>query len=53
MEGQSGKVYSVLKGILASRDLGVIKNIGQPELDIDLNQSRMALYGVSAADANA
>ena len=34
-------------------DLGVIRNIGQPELDIDLDQSRMALYGVSTADANA
>jgi len=53
MEGQSNKVYGVLKGIRGISDLGVIKNIGQPELDIDLNQSRMALYGVSAADANA
>lgn len=53
MEDQSNKVYGVLKGIRGIADLGVIKNIGQPELDIDLNQSRMALYGVSAADANA
>ncbi|HTI09076.1 MAG TPA: CusA/CzcA family heavy metal efflux RND transporter [Puia sp.] len=53
MENQSNKVYGVLKNIRGIADLGVIKNIGQPELDIDLNQSRMALYGVSAADANA
>ncbi|HLX66874.1 MAG TPA: efflux RND transporter permease subunit, partial [Puia sp.] len=31
----------------------VIRNIGQPELDIDLQQDAMALYGVSTADANA
>ncbi len=30
----------------------MIRNIGQPELDIDLDQS-MALYGVTTADANA
>jgi len=53
MEEQSTKVYNVLKKIEGIDDLGVIRNIGQPELDIDLNQSKMALYGVSTADANA
>jgi cobalt-zinc-cadmium resistance protein CzcA len=53
MEDQSNKVYGILKNIRGIEDLGVIKNIGQPELDIDLDQSRMAVYGVSAADANA
>lgn len=53
MEEQSNKVYEILKNIRGIEDLGVIKNIGQPELDIDLDQSRMAIYGVSAADANA
>jgi cobalt-zinc-cadmium resistance protein CzcA len=53
MEDQSNKVYGILKNIRGIEDLGVIKNIGQPELDIDLDQSRMAIYGVSAADANA
>jgi len=28
-------------------------NMGQPELQIDLNQQKMAQYGVTAADANA
>jgi len=53
MEDQSNQVYNILKNIRGIEDLGVIKNIGQPELDIDLDQSRMAVYGVSAADANA
>jgi cobalt-zinc-cadmium resistance protein CzcA len=53
MEDQSTKVYNILKKITGIEDLGVIRNIGQPELDIDLNQSRMALYGVSTADAQA
>jgi len=53
MEDQSNKVYTVLKKIRGIEDLGVIRNIGQPELDIDLDQSRMAIYGVTTADANA
>jgi cobalt-zinc-cadmium resistance protein CzcA len=53
METKSTEVFNILKKIRGISDLGVIKNIGQPELDIDLNQQKMALYGVSTADANA
>ncbi|HEY5368127.1 MAG TPA: CusA/CzcA family heavy metal efflux RND transporter [Hanamia sp.] len=53
MEGKANEVYDVLKNINGISDLGVIKNIGQPELDIDLDQQKMALYGVATADANA
>ena len=53
MEDQSQSVYSVLKTVKGIEDLGVIRNIGQPELDIDLQQEAMGLYGVSTADANA
>src|SRR5580692_352722 len=53
MEDQSQRVYTVLKTVKGIEDLGVIRNIGQPELDIDLQQEAMGLYGVSTADANA
>ncbi|HVM88331.1 MAG TPA: CusA/CzcA family heavy metal efflux RND transporter [Puia sp.] len=53
MEDQSTKVYEILKSVRGIEDLGVIKNIGQPEMDIDLDQQKMALYGVATADANA
>jgi cobalt-zinc-cadmium resistance protein CzcA len=53
MEGKANEVYNVLKGVRGIEDLGVIRNIGQPELDIDLDQTKMALYGVATADANA
>ena len=53
MEGKATEVYNVLKDVRGIEDLGVIKNIGQPELDIDLDQQKMALYGVATADANA
>lgn len=52
-EEQAARIYSVMKPIQGVEDLGVIRNIGQPELRIDLDQNKMALYGVQAADANA
>jgi cobalt-zinc-cadmium resistance protein CzcA len=33
-------------------DLGILRNIGQPELRINLDQQKMALYGVTTEDAN-
>ncbi|MBS1626949.1 MAG: efflux RND transporter permease subunit [Bacteroidetes bacterium] len=52
MEGKVGEVFNILKNIKGIEDLGIIYNIGQPELDISLDQQKMALYGVSTADAN-
>jgi len=53
MEVKAFEVQNVLKDINGIADLGVIQNLGQPELDIDLDQQKMALYGVATADANA
>jgi cobalt-zinc-cadmium resistance protein CzcA len=39
-----------VKGI---EDLGVLRNLGQPEFRIELNQQKMALYGINTADAQA
>lgn len=51
-EKKAYEVYDAMKDVKGVEDLGVIKNIGQPELRIDLNQEKMALYGVTTADAN-
>ena len=53
MEGKVNEVYNILKNVKGITDLGVIHNIGQPELDVNLDQQKMALYGVATADANA
>ncbi len=53
MENQCNQVYDVLKTVRGFEDLGVIKNLGQPELDINLDQNKMAQYGVTTSDANA
>ena len=53
MEGKVNEVYNILRGVKGITDLGVIHNIGQPELDVNLDQQKMAIYGVATADANA
>lgn len=43
-------IYKVMKPIDGITDLGVIRNIGQPELQINIDESRLARYGVSKDD---
>jgi cobalt-zinc-cadmium resistance protein CzcA len=51
-EPKIAEIYNILKGVRGMDDLGIIKNIGSPEVDITLNQRKMAQYGVATADAN-
>jgi len=53
MEQKLNEVYNVMKDIRGVEDLGVIHNIGQPEINVNLDQQKMALYGVTTANANA
>ena len=53
MESKVTEVYNILKGVRGVSDLGVIHSTGQPEIDVNLDQQKMALYGVATADANA
>ena len=51
MDSLASKVQNVLAGIEGVEDLGVLRNLGQPEFRIELDQQKMALYGVSTAEA--
>jgi cobalt-zinc-cadmium resistance protein CzcA len=53
IEKEEEKIYNILKGIDGIEDLGILRNLGQPELQINLDQGKMALYGITTADANA
>ena len=53
IESREETIYGILKGVKGITDLGILRNMGQPELQINLNQEKMAQYGVTAADANA
>ncbi len=50
---KSKQIFDTLTKIKGIEDLGILKNLGQPELDIDLEQAKMGLYGVNTANANA
>jgi len=49
----SRQVYQTLKAVPGMDDVGIVKNLGQPELQINLDRQRMAVYGISIAEANA
>ena len=52
LEGKAREVYEVLKTVRGIDDLGVLRNIGQPEFHVDLDERRMASYGVNKTDAS-
>ncbi len=47
------EVKAQLATVQGVADLGVLRNLGQPEFRIELDNQKMALYGVNTADANA
>lgn len=47
------QVFENLKTVRGMEDVGIVKNLGQPELQLNLDKEKMALYGVTAAEANA
>ena len=51
-EGKIADVYNILKGVRGIEDLGIMKSTGLPELDISLDQQKLAQYNVATADAN-
>lgn len=53
MNAKADSIANILRGVRGVKDLGILRNIGQPELSIILNQQKMATYGVTIADAEA
>jgi len=53
LDSLADKVKENMATVKGVEDLGVLRNLGQPEFRIELDQQKMALYGISAADANA
>jgi len=46
-------VLAAIRDVPGIRDVGILRNIGQPEVSVILNRERMAAYGVTLADAQA
>lgn len=50
---KADSIAAILKNVRGVKDLGILRNIGQPEISVVLNQQKMAFYGVTIADAEA
>jgi heavy metal efflux system protein len=53
LDSLADAVKKSLGGVRGIEDLGVLRNLGQPEFRIELDQQRMAMYGINTADAQA
>lgn len=49
----SREVDEKLRTVPGMVDVGIVKNLGQPELQIELDRQKMAMYGITAGEANA
>lgn len=49
----ANQVILQLKDVRGVKDLGVLRNLGQPEVSIVLDENKMATYGVTKGDAQA
>lgn len=46
-------VIASIRDVPGVKDVGILRNIGQPEISVLFHDQKMALYGVSTADAQA
>lgn len=53
IDKMADKVAKKLEKVEGIKDLGVLRNIGQPEISITLEQEKMARYGIAISDAEA
>ncbi|GAB4044561.1 efflux RND transporter permease subunit [Spirosoma jeollabukense] len=46
-------IISAIRDVPGVKDVGILRNIGQPEMSIRVDKQRMALYGVTVGEAQA
>jgi cobalt-zinc-cadmium resistance protein CzcA len=49
----ANQVIEQIKDVQGIKDVGILRNIGQPEISILLDQEKMAIYGITKAEAQA
>lgn len=49
----ANEVITVVENIDGVKDLGILRNMGQPEISVVLDREKMAAYGVQISDAQA
>lgn len=51
LDALANLVMNKIKDIPGVKDVGILRNIGQPEMSVILDEEKMAMYGVTKADA--
>lgn len=49
----ANKVIAEIEHVPGIKDVGILRNVGQPEVSVLLDRERMAAYGIKVADAQA
>lgn len=47
----ANEVIDLIEDVRGIKDVGILRNIGQPEISVALDEARMAIYGVQKAEA--
>jgi cobalt-zinc-cadmium resistance protein CzcA len=51
LDAYANQVLAQIEHVEGVKDVGILRNLGQPEMSIILDEARMAMYGVTKADA--
>lgn len=53
LDAIADSVLLKIKNVDGVKDFGIMRNIGQPEMSVHLDEEKMAIYGVTTSDAQA
>jgi len=53
LDRYANKVVEQIQNVPGIKDVGVLRNIGQPEISVTLDEEKMAIYGVTKSEAQA
>jgi len=53
LDSIANQVIKQIENVRGIKDVGILRNVGQPELSVILDREKMAAYGIKVADAQA
>jgi len=53
LDSIANQVLKQIENVRGIKDVGILRNVGQPELSVILDREKMAAYGIKVADAQA
>jgi len=51
LDEMANKVIKQIENVEGIKDVGILRNVGQPEISVILDEGKMAIYGIQKADA--